>query len=121
VIWLAIGYNDVSRVLWPDAPTFGAAYGTLLDAIHTADPGATVFAASMLHSDIDGNLYAPQILSAAAARPSFCTGVDGLTLMASSGLSGGDGVHPVNVGHQAVALGTGGSAGSTSIRAVLGI
>ena len=119
-IWLAMGYNDANAGHWADAPTFGVAYGTLLDAIHTADPGCHVYAGSLITASLDLSAYRSAIATQVSTRTAFCSYVDGLTLMLSSGLSA-DNTHPANVGHQAIALGTGASAGTSSIRTVLGI
>jgi hypothetical protein len=120
-VWLAMIYNDVNGAHWANAGAFGTAYGTLLDAIHSADPGIHVYAQGALHSDLDASTpaYSTAIQTAVSTRTSFAQYVDGFSLMAATGVPSG--AHPTTSGHQAIALGTGGDAGATSIRAVLGI
>lgn len=117
---LTIGYNDLNAGHWASAAAFGSAYANLLDTIHAADAGAHVYAVSMITASIDLSTYRAVIASDCTARSGYCTYQDGLQIMAASGLSG-DNTHPNNNGHQAMALGTGPSAGSTSLRAMLGI
>lgn len=108
-IWLAIGTNDYALSKW-SAASFGAAYAAVLDGIHAAMPGATVFCQSPLlraietanaHGSTLGD-YRNQIQSAAGARATFCTFVDGTQLLTLGDLA--DGLHPTTAGHDKYAL-----------------
>lgn len=112
--WLAIGINDVGGNF--NAAQFEVNYAALLDAIHLADSSGRIYCQTMLTNQ---GAYTTAISTAAAGR-AYCTVVDGTALLTAGGLSG-DGTHPTNAGHQAYALGTGAFAGTTSVRAVLGV
>lgn len=116
-IWLSIGINDEISAIWPTVGDFQADYSALLDAIHTADAGVRIYAQAMFTNQ---GAWTTAIQTAAAGR-SYCTYVDGSTMLTAAGFLGGDGVHPNNDGYQAIALGTGPAASTTSMRAVLGI
>jgi len=117
---MVIGYNDINGHRWANDGAFAAAWGTALDAIHSADSGVHIYGVSMIDAAIDFASVRTLMAAEAATRTGFCTYVDGTTLMASSGLSG-DGTHPTSNGHQALALGTGPDAGTSSFKAMLGI
>jgi hypothetical protein len=113
--WIEIGINDVGAGNW-DAATFGTNYASLLTAIHSRDAGGNIYCQTML---TDQGAWTTAISTAAAGK-AYCTVVDGTTLVTGAGLNI-DGIHPTTVGHQAVALGTGAAASSSSVRAVLGV
>ena len=102
-IWLAIGTNDYGLNKWT-AAAFGTAYAALLDDLHTALPGATIYCQSPITRTVEtayGNGstlgdYRTQISNAASARSSYCTYVDG---SAWSVALDTDGVHPTTAGH----------------------
>lgn len=125
-IWISIGTNDYNQSRW-SAASFGTSMGALLDAVHTDAPTVPVFVQTPTTATVEtansfgatlGNIRTADA-SACSARSSFCTTVAGPSVMASSGLSA-DGLHPTIAGHQAIALGTGAAAGSTSMRAAMG-
>jgi hypothetical protein len=129
-VLIQIGVNDAlfgGLGRW-SAASFGTALAQLLDAIHAADTGARVFLASPLITNSEATVNAfgntlPQYrtqCSTAASGRAWVTFTDGTTMMTATGI-GADPLHPVNVGHQAVALGTGAAAGATSWRTVLGV
>lgn len=103
-LWIAIGTNDHLSSPWT-AAAFGAAYADLLDKIHAVDSSIHIYTQSQTAKTTTGaNLlgstaadYDTQISSAAAARPSFCTFVDGSTIVSLADLY--DGVHPTSAGH----------------------
>jgi lysophospholipase L1-like esterase len=83
-IWLAVGTNDYGLEVW-SAPEFGKAYAATLDAIHSSNPGARLFAqspiwraeepANSFGDDLDD--YRQQIAGTCAARSAWCVYVDG--------------------------------------------
>jgi lysophospholipase L1-like esterase len=83
-IWLAIGTNDYGFEQW-SAQEFGKAYATLLDAIHSSNSQALLFAqspilrASESPNSFGDNLdsYRQQIAVACSARSAWCKFVDG--------------------------------------------
>jgi lysophospholipase L1-like esterase len=83
-IWLAIGTNDHTFGQW-SAQDFGQAYAATLDAIHSSNPQARVFAQSPILQENEGpnilgdNLesYRQQITTICLARPAWCKFVDG--------------------------------------------
>lgn len=83
-IWLAMGTNDYGLELWP-AREFGEAYAATLDAIHSSNPQARLFAQSpILRAEEpansfgdDLNEYRQQIADACLARSAWCVFVDG--------------------------------------------
>lgn len=103
-IWLAIGTNDYALNKWT-AANFGTAYADLLDKLHTDLPSATIFCQSPLirtteTANAGGSTlpnYRTQISDAAAARSSYCTYVEGSTILTTGNLA--DGVHPTTTGH----------------------
>lgn len=132
---MCIGVNDAlysGTGLWSSA-NFGAAMGTLLDAIHALDATIHVYLISPIITGEEATLnsfsetiaaYRAVLATAAAARTGFVTFTAGTNLMAVGGLSSGAGdgiLHPGSLGHQSIYDGTGGFAGSTNLRAVLGV
>ena len=129
-ILIQIGYNDWGfngTGLW-SATSYGAALTTLRNAIRALDASALIYLASPVLSGSEGIAnsfgntladYRTQCATVASGQP-LVTFVDGTALMTSAGI-GGDAIHPTNTGHQAIALGTGADAGTTSWRAVLSV
>lgn len=131
---MMIGVNDAlyNGGLW-SAAGYGAALGSLLDAIRVADPTIHVYLFSPIITGEEaavnnfGNVvpdYRTQCSTAASSRTGFVTFTDGTTLMTIGGLSTGAGdgvVHPGTLGHQSIFDGTGGFGGATNVRAVLGV
>ena len=102
--WLAIGTNDYGLNKW-SAASFGTAYAALLDDLHTALPTLVIYCQSPILRSVEtangsgstmGN-YRTQISTAAAARSSYCTFVDGTSFMTTANIP--DGVHPNTAGH----------------------
>ena len=125
IVWIAIGTNDFGLNNAADGssppvpsswtPTaFGTQYAALLDRLHTDMPTVPIFAQSpIVRTDAYGAANAnysgyhltdfrSAIQSAATARSSFVTYVDGTTLLSSGGLSA-DGLHPSTTGHSTYA------------------
>ena len=83
-IWLAVGTNDYGLEVWP-ARKFREAYAATLDAIHSSNPQALLFAQSPILrvaepvNSFGDNLndYRRQIASACMARSDWCVFVDG--------------------------------------------
>jgi len=83
-IWLAIGTNDYGQWRWP-AAEFGEAYAATLDALHSSNPRALLFAqspilkagefANQLGDDLES--YRQEISAACLARAVWCVFVDG--------------------------------------------
>lgn len=103
VVYLAIGTNDYGLSRW-SAPSFGAAYLSLLDELHAALPSArlicqtpiirgTETANSFSNTTQD---YRDQIATACSGH-AWSTFVDGAALLDTSDLA--DGVHPTTAGH----------------------
>lgn len=125
--WLAIGYND-----WHNTTMTAAAFATnlaaLCDAIHAADSTVLIYLQSILitgtEATTNGNAELPSAFRSAAVTAStgraFVTSVSGTALMSAGGLNA-DGVHPSTNGHASIFDGSGGFAGSTNVRTVLGI
>ena len=116
-IWMAIGTNDYGLNKWP-AADFGAAYADLLDKLHTALPGATIYCQTPLlratetangSGSTTGN-YRTQIATAVSTRTAYAVLVDGTALMTNAVIP--DGVHPNSVGHMLYA---------NAVKAALGI
>lgn len=127
--WINIGVNDATSGIWggntaAQLAAMQPVYASFLDKLHAADPGAKICCQSILITGSE-NLSYPQFrameqtVATDPSRSGYITFVDGTALMTTGGLF--DGFHPTNTGHQAIALGTGADAGSTSIKAVLGI
>ncbi|HSL43190.1 MAG TPA: SGNH/GDSL hydrolase family protein [Anaerolineales bacterium] len=83
-VWLAMGTNDYGLEVW-SAREFGEAYAATLDAIHSLNPQARVFAQSpILRAEEPANFfgndlndYRQQIADACMARSAWCVFVDG--------------------------------------------
>lgn len=107
-LWVAIGTNDYGLSKWT-AASFGAAYAALLDDLHTALPALGIYCQTpLLRTNEAANSYAStlgdyraQISTAASARASYCTLVDGTAILTTGQLA--DGVHPTTAGHAAYA------------------
>lgn len=104
IIWLAIGTNDYG-INKQSAADFGTAYAALLNDLHTALPGATIYAqtpivrsseAANSFGDTLGD-YRTQIATAQSTRSAYCTLVDGTAILTTGDLA--DGVHPTTAGH----------------------
>lgn len=103
-LWLCIGTNDYGFATWT-AASFGTAYADLLDKIHALDPAIAVYCQSPIvrstetANGVGSTLgdYRTAISDAATARPSFCTYVNGATILALGDLA--DGTHPSTAGH----------------------
>ena len=100
-VWLAVGTNDYGFEVW-SSREFGEAYAATLDAIHSSNPQARVFAQSpILRAEEpansfgnDLNDYRQQIASACMARSAWCVFVDGRdSLFPQPDELGDDGVH----------------------------
>jgi lysophospholipase L1-like esterase len=124
-IVLLIGVND-----WGNGPynaaTFQTKYAALLDAIHSADPGASVFAMTFLISGSEPSVnsfsetkatWRAAIVNAAAGR-AWVTVLTGPNFMTAGGLADGN-LHPSTAGSAAIFDGSGAFAGSTNLRAAL--
>lgn len=102
-IWLAIGTNDYGLNKW-SAASFGTAYASLLDDLHTALPSSLIFCQTPLVRSSEGangfgntlTDYRSQITTVCAARP-WATLIDGTAIIALSDLA--DGIHPSTAGH----------------------
>ncbi len=105
VIVLAIGTNDYGLSRW-SAPSFGAAYGATLDAIHAVLPAATVVCVTpIVRSNESANSYGStlsdyraEIESVCDSRPDYTEWIDGRSILSTSDLD--DGVHPTTAGQQ---------------------
>ncbi len=83
-VWLAIGTNDYAFAQW-SAEEFGAAYAATLDALHSSNPQALLFAQTPIlrtvesENSLGGTLedYRQQIFNACSARSPWCVFVDG--------------------------------------------
>lgn len=103
-LWIAIGTNDYALNLW-NAADFGTAYAAMLDDLHAAMPSLVIYCqsptvrvtetANGLGSTLGD--YRTAISVAAAARPAYCTYIDGSTIITVGELS--DNVHPNTAGH----------------------
>lgn len=106
-VWLAIGTNDYGLNKW-NAASFGAAYATLLDAIHAALPTPAIYAATPIVRSVEtanasGSTtgdYRTEIASACSGR-AWATLVDGTAFVTTSDLA--DGIHPNVAGHGKIA------------------
>ncbi len=126
-MFINIGFNDYNTSAWT-AATFGTNLASLLVKIHALDATIAIKVASLLitgfesTANLNGEL--PSDFRAATATAcsgkAYVTAYDGTTFMSAGGLDS-DGIHPVNAGHQAIALGTGAFAGSTSLKAIYGL
>jgi hypothetical protein len=100
-IYLAMGYNDYANATYK-AAEFGAAEGSLMDALHAAIPQAKIWMQTLLltnGSEATNNAngetppnFRTQQTSACNAR-SWCNLVDGTTLVATGDISAGDHAH----------------------------
>jgi hypothetical protein len=103
---LAIGHKDYGRNLWT-AANFGTAYAALLDDLHTSLPALTIFcvtptsAATETANGLGSTLgnYRTQITTAVSTRTSYCTLIDGTTILTSSNRDAVGGVYPDSNGH----------------------
>lgn len=111
-LWLEYGTNDWGYNLWT-AANFGIAYAALLDAIVAAFPSIKVYCMSPIvrqNEAVPNGLgstlpnYRTEISNAAAARPTFCTYVDGAPIYVLADLP--DGIHPSDDGKLYVAMRT---------------
>lgn len=103
-IWLAIGTNDYGLNKWT-AASFGTAYAAILDGLHAAIPGASIYCqtpivrttetANAFGSTLDD--YRAQIATAVSTRTAYATLVDGTAILTTGDLA--DGVHPTTAGH----------------------
>lgn len=83
-VWLAIGTNDYESALW-SAEEFGVAYAATLDALHSSNPQALLFAQTPILRTVESENslgdtledYRQQIFSACLARAPWCVFVDG--------------------------------------------
>jgi lysophospholipase L1-like esterase len=83
-VWLAIGTNDYAFAQW-SAEEFGIAYADTLDALHSSNPRALLFAQTPIlridesENSLGDNLedYRQQIFNACLDRSSWCTFVNG--------------------------------------------
>lgn len=105
IIWLAIGVNDYQLEKWSSSD-FGTAYADLLDKINAAMPSVTVYAQTPLVKASEAEVhvgwgtlgaYRTAIATAQSTRSSYCTLVDGSTILEVGDLA--DGVHPTTAGH----------------------
>lgn len=114
----AIGTNDYGTTASTVA-AFQTAYGAMLDALLAADPEAVVYCITPIRRETEsGNSngetlaqFRTAIANAVSTRTSFCTLIDGTTLMDAEDLDG-TGVHPTSTGHAAIAA---------ALRPILGI
>lgn len=106
VIYLCIGTNDYGLNLWT-AANFGTAYADLLDRLHTKLPNVRIYCQSPLQRTSEGANglgstlpnYRTQISSAASARSSYCTYVEGAAQAIVPTAELDDGLHPNTTGH----------------------
>jgi lysophospholipase L1-like esterase len=110
-IWIAIGTNDYGLAA-QSAVNFGVDYAALLDAIHVALPACLIYCQSPIQRIApagEGNNpfgagntlgdYRTQISTAAAARSSYCTYVNGAAAaIVSNANFDTDGIHLVDAG-----------------------
>jgi lysophospholipase L1-like esterase len=83
-VWLAIGTNDYESALW-SAEEFGVAYAAILDALHSSNPQALLFAQTPILRAIENENslgdtledYRQQTFNACLARSPWCVFVDG--------------------------------------------
>lgn len=114
----AIGTNDYGATSMTVA-AFQTAYGAMLDALLAADPEADVYCITPIRRETEsGNSngetlaqFRAAIATAVSSRTSFCTLIDGTTLMDAEDLDA-TGVHPTSTGHAAIAA---------ALRPILGI
>lgn len=101
-IWLALGTNDYGLNA-QSAAGFGTQYASLLDALHTALPGVTIYCQKPIPRTTEtantfGNTldnYRSQIVTAVSTRTGFSKLVT--LVLTTADLS--DGVHPTTAGH----------------------
>lgn len=106
-LWVGIGTNDYALNRW-SAADFGTAYGALLDDLHTALPSLQIYCQSPIIRSVEtaNNLgdttqdYRDAIATAVSSRTSYATYINGLAITTLDGI--GDGVHPNQVGHDAI-------------------
>lgn len=102
-IWLAVGTNDYGLNRW-SAASFGTAYASMLDALHTALPSTTLYCQTPIVRSGEGangfgntlSDYRTRIVSACTAR-SWTVLVDGTQIVTLSDLVSG--LHPTTSGH----------------------
>lgn len=100
ILYIEHGRNDWANNHW-SAASFGTAYATLLDDIHTDDPTIVIYAQTPIvqaneSANSFGNTlgnYRTQVSNVCTARSSYCTLYDGTTILTLSDLYS-DGVHP---------------------------
>ncbi|MGI4819877.1 MAG: hypothetical protein ACRYFV_01590 [Janthinobacterium lividum] len=98
-----LGTNDVGRAA-SDAATFGANYAALVDALHTADPSAEIWAITPLRvATYEATLetFRVPIRNLGSSRP-WLKIREGSTVLTTADLRP-DGVHPVPAGHVTLA------------------
>lgn len=108
---IMIGTNDYGLNRW-NAANFGIAYADLVDKFNALQPSIPILLISPLQripetaNSFGDNLqaYRNQISSIAAARPSFCTYLNGgaQALVSDANLAG-DGIHPTTAGQAQLA------------------
>lgn len=108
-VFITIGTNDyagTSGTIW-SAANFGSAYAALLSAIHTLNSNIKIVCMSpVIRSPETANTfgdnldaYRTQISNAVSARSSYCTYINGTSVLSIGNLAV-DGLHPNNTGHQ---------------------
>lgn len=108
ILWLAIGTNDYGLDDTWSAADFGTAYAALLDDLHTALPGAAIYAQTpILRSSEPENAFGDTLGEYRTAISNACTGrawvtlVDGSAFLTTDDLA--DGTHPNVTGHGKIA------------------
>lgn len=102
-IWIAIGTNDYGLNKWSSG-SFGSAYGTLIDTLHSSNPSARIICQSpIVRSSENANSfgdtldeYREQIHTLCSAR-AWLRCVNGKNILSTGDLA--DGVHPTTAGH----------------------
>lgn len=104
ILYIQHGHNDWGDSggnLW-SAASFGTAYASLLDNIHTDDPSIVIYAQTPIvsSSQTDTNTfgdnlaaYRSQITTVCNARSSYCHTIDGSAILTTGQLA--DGTHPL--------------------------
>lgn len=102
-IWINLGTNDYGLNAW-SASSFGTAYGSFLDALHTALPSANIYAQTpLVRSTETANTFSNTLGDYRTAISNLATGrtwlhvVDGSAILTTSDLS--DGTHPSTSGY----------------------
>lgn len=107
--WIQVGGNDCTHNTL-SAQQSATLMGKLFDALHANFPNAEfVLQTSTTRTTIEGNAnnfgqsltsnYRPSWLQIAQARAPWLRFVDGLTILTSGDMTGGDGVHPPDAVH----------------------